>query len=213
LSRHRELAIEAYKIFPNRVLCEATRRRRNDKTWAKQGAKIVNNSSDQPPLPSSSAEDASQSLPPVSPCKEEGVGKGDLAEDGSVKGDSVKGAVEVVEDLLQCWGIGAAKASIAAADPVITSGAVASGDDAGATGCNSALESVGDGAGAAAATAAAAGVVVAVGFGAELAAVLNEHEAPLEDSRKRSSQLSTSHDDIGGDDDDDDDTGGHIPIC
>ena len=79
LSRHRELAIEAYKIFPNRVLCEATRRRRNDPSWAVLGAEM-----------NSSTTDATVEAPSAS-C-------------------NLKGLPEVTDDLLLCWGIGAAKA-------------------------------------------------------------------------------------------------------
>jgi len=43
LLRHRELLIEAYKIFPNRVLCEAVRRKRNDPCWAATGAASMAN--------------------------------------------------------------------------------------------------------------------------------------------------------------------------
>jgi len=68
--RHRELEVEAYKIFPNRVFCEAVRRRRNDSTWA-MVSKITDDSDD-------------------------------------ASNDDDK---KVAAALLECWGIGAAKAA------------------------------------------------------------------------------------------------------
>ena len=38
LDKARALDIETYKIFPNRVLAEVIRRRRNDEKWAAEGA-------------------------------------------------------------------------------------------------------------------------------------------------------------------------------
>lgn len=39
LARRRELDTEAYKIFQNRALCEAVRRRRNSPSWGDEGEK------------------------------------------------------------------------------------------------------------------------------------------------------------------------------
>jgi len=72
--RHRELEVEAYKIFPNRVFCEAVRRRRNDSTWAMAS-----------------------------------TNKGDSNQSDNDDGDGDDRKVSAA--LLECWGIGAAKAA------------------------------------------------------------------------------------------------------
>jgi hypothetical protein len=92
LKLHRELAIEPYKIFQNRTLCELVRRRRNDPTWARE---VAENPSDMPnPSPRKS---------PKKIKKESDEGAAEA------KAEEGEPSPKVIDDLLMCWGVGPSK--------------------------------------------------------------------------------------------------------
>ena len=80
LFRARELGIETYKIFQNRTLCEMIRRRRDDRTWARDGtvgeaAPEIEGESD--------IDNTADAIPPYS--------------------------ASIARDLTDCWGVGPSK--------------------------------------------------------------------------------------------------------